>query len=631
MAPNKHLASWKVAASESGKNISELFPVCNDREQLPISDLDNFAHRSLNCSEYLHFIPRCDFLLCLRALKLIEQIAFSRSRLAIGPLQMTLSIACILETSSSWTSVFHALGIVTSYDSTEKLRKRLVAEREQSCEGALENVKLEDRVVTVQMDNFDIHRLNSVKASGKTLPMVSGTVTKGVVQSRKRSRVSQDTPASTSRDPVALDAWLDPKTVLKPRAGFASSFYLDDDKSILDEFFDVVFGVPYENRAVLVGESASVDTHRCGRNAKAYKHKGPNFRTLLLFFFQQHGGLDNSNRSLYDQEAILVDVSRMSAADALTIHAKISMLKDLIRPGEPGRPRYIVCGGDQPTFKMIVKLWRKSYFEAERNENAECPYGELKVHPWLIPFPGFFHIEKQSLYPVCKELLYGLGLEEMAACSALSKSQVENILKHSHSRNDRAVLFNICAAMVVHASDIIQVEFPDVWDAIDSLSRAYSSNNSTSAGTSKLLSATTDKVSKLTVDADRLLRRHAQDFFSQSPNGKHIVRIILMTCLLLTVGFHILSRTGHTDLVDSFWLRQNNILHTSGHIKYQELYLYYGFFRAIMPRIAFADLFTNKPGAMVARVPSFTDGMSSPYDHKGWVYVHLDELQDIVA
>ena len=48
-----------------------------------------------------------------------------------------------------------------------------------------------------------------------------------------------------------------------------------------------------------------------------------------------------------------------------------------------------------------------------------------------------------------------------------------------------------------------------------------------------------------------------------------------------------------------------------------------------MPKVAFADLFTNKPGAMVARVPSFTGSLGSPYDHRGLVYVHLDELQEM--
>ena len=33
------------------------------------------------------------------------------------------------------------------------------------------------------------------------------------------------------------------------------------------------------------------------------------------------------------------------------------------------------------------------------------------MHEWLIPFPGFFHAEKQAMYSVCKEMLDGLGLD----------------------------------------------------------------------------------------------------------------------------------------------------------------------------------------------------------------------------
>lgn len=104
-----------------------------------------------------------------------------------------------------------------------------------------------------------------------------------------------------------------------------------------------------------------------------------------------------------------------------------------------------------------------------------------------------------------------------------------------------------------------------------------------------------------------------------------MIQTVLQTCLPPTVGFHVLSRTGHTNLLDSFWLRLNNVLHASGHLKYQELYLFYGLFRSIMPQASFADLFTSKPGAMVARVPSFTAGLGSPYDARGHTYVHLDE------
>lgn len=62
------------------------------------------------------------------------------------------------------------------------------------------------------------------------------------------------------------------------------------------------------------------------------------------------------------------------------------------------------------------------------------------------------------MYSLCKEMLDGLGLEEMAGCSGLSKSQVENILGHSHARNNRAVLFNLACAMVIHLTDMLARE-----------------------------------------------------------------------------------------------------------------------------------------------------------------------------
>ena len=72
-----------------------------------------------------------------------------------------------------------------------------------------------------------------------------------------------------------------------------------------------------------------------------------------------------------------------------------------------------------------------------------------------IPFPGMFHVEKHFLYLICRERLYGLGLKEMARKAGLSPGPVDNILKHRHERNNRAVLFNICAAMHIHLTDVV--------------------------------------------------------------------------------------------------------------------------------------------------------------------------------
>lgn len=328
----------------------------------------------------------------------------------------------------------------------------------------------------------------------------------------------------------------------------------------------------------------------------------------------------------------------MSSADVLTIHQKLSLLYLRLKPGQPGCPRFIVVSGDQPTYRMLVRIWRKSYLERKNaSESNHASFEGGKVHEWLVPFPGFFHIEKQSLFHLCKEMLHGMGLQELAACSGLSQGHANKILQHSHARNNRAVLFSICAAMMVHCIDLLLTECPDLKDAISMVSSMSESEERASEDQtrSRLMKYTTELVTQKTIRIRSLCRARVSSFFSQNPNDRHLMNTILLLCLLPTVGFHVLSRTGHTDVVDSFWLQLNTVLHTSGHLKYQELYLFYGFFRSIMPRTTFKELFTRKPGAMVARVPRFTAGLASPipgcpYDEREHTYVHLDEALEML-
>ena len=296
----------------------------------------------------------------------------------------------------------------------------------------------------------------------------------------------------------ALDNWLDPKRTLLSRAAFVSSFNSPTDQCILNDFYDVVFGISYQNRDRLLGSSGESATYNRGQREILYKQQGLNFRSLLLSCFKQHGGADPESEFLYEQDVVFVDISRMSAADILTIHGKLALLKQFLRPGEEGTPRHIIVSGDQPTYKMIVKIWRESYSEGQRNSGSNAEYGELKVHEWLIPFPGFFHVEKQSLYPLCKEMLHGLGLTELAECAGLSLSQVQNILKHSHARNNRSLLFSICGALIIHTSDLIQAECPDLKDSLQEVLSNTASRDASSTR-SKLLKCTTDTVTNDTM------------------------------------------------------------------------------------------------------------------------------------
>ena len=144
MASNRHLAGWKVTASGAGLAPSDSFPINNDGSVMPRQELDKFAEISLNERGSSAALCRTDLLPCLRALKILEQMVFSRSRISLGPLQTTLSIAVMLESSPSWTSVLHSLGLVLSYDTTEAYRRALIAEREQAPRGAFDEVPVDD-------------------------------------------------------------------------------------------------------------------------------------------------------------------------------------------------------------------------------------------------------------------------------------------------------------------------------------------------------------------------------------------------------------------------------------------------------------------------------------------------------
>ncbi|PXF42222.1 hypothetical protein BWQ96_08050 [Gracilariopsis chorda] len=402
MASNKQLAVWKVEAAARKKKFRNIFPISNDARSLPAEQLNNFV-AIFRSSKKTELISRADFMLCMRVLKVIEQMVMSRSRVCVGPLTTMLSIAGIIEFTASWRSVLHALGLVTSYDRAETFRRRLISKREQAERGAFDSVRLEDRIVTVQLDNVDMLPVHNVKAFGESLPILIGTATQGIIQCRKRKRVNDSTETSTmteNRKDVNPNKWLRPKDIFKDRVSSAASFNSKEDRDILVEFCDLVFGIVLENRSRLLAVSHSKSMYRRGRKELEYKHQGIYFRLLLLSSFKQHGGADFEDPSLFEQDIVFVDVSRMSASDIMTIHRKLSLIAELLTPGNPGSPRFVVVAGDQPTYKMLVKIWRTSYSDCNRpNPTSIEPafMNELQVHEWMIPFPGFFHIDKQSL------------------------------------------------------------------------------------------------------------------------------------------------------------------------------------------------------------------------------------------
>lgn len=140
---------------------------------------------------------------------------------------------------------------MTSYDTTDAIRKEHIAEREQAAQGAFEKVRLHDRVITVQIDNFEMLPHHSVKASGKGLSLISGTAAQSIVHNRKPFH--QQTQAQSVEQTIkSINTWLDPKQVFSTRSAFISSFSSAEDQTVLNDFSDVVFGTVFQNRKALL-------------------------------------------------------------------------------------------------------------------------------------------------------------------------------------------------------------------------------------------------------------------------------------------------------------------------------------------------------------------------------------------
>ena len=82
-----------------------------------------------------------------------------------------------------------------------------------------------------------------------------------------------------------------------------------------------------------------------------------------------------------------------------------------------------------------------------------------------------------------------------------------------------------------------------------------------------LVGLTTGNVSEEVVFVGKLFCDGVLKQFLRGPNGTHFVQTVLMSFLLPTIGFHVLSRTGHTSMIEALWFRHNEILHSSTHIK----------------------------------------------------------------
>lgn len=164
---------------------------------------------------------------------------------------------------------------------------------------------------------------------------------------------------------------------------------------ILRQFNDILFGIVCTYRNQLLGEkeamSGEYNTGTGEMFSNGLQSSAMNFRTLLLSCFKPHGGKGGGG-FITDQHVVYVEISRESAADALAVRRFLNLIQEYVKTGAPGRPRYVVVGGDQPSYKYFVEMWMESW------RKKRSPRGKRKRSCYFIIglslSQGFFHAEK---------------------------------------------------------------------------------------------------------------------------------------------------------------------------------------------------------------------------------------------
>lgn len=121
----------------------------------------------------------------------------------------------------------------------------LFAECEQEEQSAFSDSSTENRVIAIQVGNFYILPFNSVKASGKSFTMVSGTATQSIIRAKTRRRFADG----------MTDEWLHKDSVecRRDRKQFIAFLHSEENKSILQDFIHVSFGTLHLRRNSILG------------------------------------------------------------------------------------------------------------------------------------------------------------------------------------------------------------------------------------------------------------------------------------------------------------------------------------------------------------------------------------------
>ncbi|PXF48451.1 hypothetical protein BWQ96_01620 [Gracilariopsis chorda] len=263
MASRKRAVSWTRATKMHGVRLESIFPASHSTAVLTIEE--HLRSRK--------DFSRGDLLLCVRALKVIEQMVMSRTNSVSGPLTISLSVSGICE--------------------------RLIAERERDRPWDF-NVVNDVAIPVLHFENWDIKPLHAVKVDGKALPKVNGSLLQGQLRGSKRS-LSEKGTVPSKRQKLLGVAWKD-IACLGSREDFIDELTNTESSNVLRQFNNVVFGMVSWFRGQLVGGKEAANSEYNSGTTEEFifgTDRAPlNFRIMLLSCFKPHGGRPLGEESL---------------------------------------------------------------------------------------------------------------------------------------------------------------------------------------------------------------------------------------------------------------------------------------------------------------------------------------------
>lgn len=285
-----------------------------------------------------------------------------------------------------------------------------------------------------------------------------------------------------------------------------------------------------------------------------------------------------------------------SAANKVVIDQKCNLLHQLYRPGEG------MTLGCIPSDQQVFNYISESFLNAlgKTDDDPSSSFEE-----WAIPLISRFHAEKEDICGVVKQNIYGYGLEQLLRFTGLFAYYQQNVLRISHARRNRSILFQFATCSAIRACKVLLNGDGVARDAADfAMQTSEVKNDAAERGRTFLGPSImfTEAVKRSDIRLGEALRDGLMRLSERIPKSNWHIRRILLESLIPSIFDFGLQRSGQTDAAEKplYWFLPD--LMFTNRLNYRERLLLYAYIKSIMPSSLYDDIYSNVPGCLTIKI-----------------------------